>query len=270
MSFPRISQFQLEEDLMRRIGVCTAVLVLVACLVPLAPAQDKDVDVGWVHAFTVKPGMTKQFEEGRKRHMDWHRKQNDSWSWQLWEVMTGEATGSYYSITFGHSWKDLDAWEQKLGDTDTVDSNANMMPYLGGETSSLWMVMRDWSHPSSMTENPKMAEVNHFLLKPGTEEDFEDAVKKITEAIVKSDWPAHYTWFQLQDGGEGPHYVLSVEMKGWADLAEPNPSFGAMLEKAMGKHDAEALRHALDHTIQREWTETIRYRPELSYQPAAK
>lgn len=254
---------------MRRIAVC-AVVVLVACLVPLAPAQDNDVNVGWVHAFTVKPGMTKQFEDGRKRHMEWHRKQNDSWSWQLWEVATGEATGSYYSITFGHSWKDLDAWEAKLGDADTADSNTNMMPYLGGEAASIWMVLKDPSHPSSMSAPPKMAEVNHFLLKPGTEADFNDAIKKINDAIVKSDWPAHYTWYSLQDGGEGPHYVLVLEMSGWADLAEPTPSFGAMLEKALGKHDADAITHSFDHTIQREWTETIRYRPDLSYVPASK
>jgi hypothetical protein len=255
---------------MRRIAVCVVMVLLAACLVPLAPAQDKEVNVGWVYAMTIKPGMTKQYEEGRKRHMDWHRKQNDSWSWQVWQVQTGEATGSYLSTTFGHSWKDLDAWEAKLGDADTADGNANMMPYIAGETASIWMVLKDPSHPGSMSVTPKMAEVNHFLLKPGMEEDFNDAIKKINDAIVKSEWPVRYTWYALQDGGQGPHYVLLLEMNGWADLAEPNPSFDAMLAKAVGKHDAEALTHAFSHSVQREWTETIRFRPELSYTPASK
>jgi hypothetical protein len=112
-----------------------------------------------------------------------------------------------------------------------------------------------------------MLEVNHFMLKPGTESDFNDAIRKINDAIVKTDWPVHYSWYALQDGGEGPHYVLTVELKGWADLAEPNPSFDAMLEKAVGKHDANSLTHALDSSVKREWTETIRFRPDLSYMP---
>ena len=64
--------------------------------------------------------------------------------------------------------------------------------------------------------------------------------------------------------------MLSIELQGWADMAEPNPSLHAMLEKAVGKHDADAVLHAFNHTLRRKWTEMIRYRPELSYQPAAK
>jgi hypothetical protein len=256
---------------MRKVAICAVVMLLsLACLAPFAPAQDKDVEVGWVHAMTIKPGMIKQFEEGRKRHMDWHRKQNDSWSWNLWQIVTGEDTGAYLSVTFGHSWKDLDAWEAKMGDADDADSNTNMVPFLASERASLWMVLKDSSHPGNMSEAPKMAEVNHFLLKPGSEEDFNDAIKKVNDAIVKTDWPVHYTWYALVDGGAGPHYVLVLEMKGWADLAEPNPSFRGMLEKAVGKHDADVLIHSFNHTIEHEWTETIRYRPDLSYVPAPK
>ncbi|HTR65640.1 MAG TPA: hypothetical protein VMH85_07700, partial [Terriglobales bacterium] len=108
----------------------------------------------------------------------------------------------------------------------------------------------------------------HFMLKPGKEGDFSDAAKKITDAITKTNWPVHYIWYQLVDGGEQPHYVLLIFMNGWADLAEPDPPFRAMLEKAMGRHDAEAIMHSIDQSIQREWTETIRFRPDLSYIPA--
>jgi hypothetical protein len=252
---------------MRRIAI-SLLVVFAACLAPLATAQDKDVNVGWVYFMAPKPGMTKQFEEGRKRHMDWHRKQNDTWRWETWEIMTGEDTGNYLSTTFGHSWQDLDAWEQKLGAADSADGAANLAPYLASTTASIWMLMKEPSHMAMENEPPKMAEANHFLLKPGTESDFNDAIKKINDAIVKSNWPVHYTWYGLQDGGEGPHYVLLFPMKGWADLAAPTPSFMDMLEKAVGRHDAEALTHALNKCIRREWTAIIKYRPDLSYEPA--
>jgi hypothetical protein len=211
-------------------------------------------------------------EDGRKRHMDFHRKQNDSWEWDVWQIETGDGTGNYLSGTFGHSWADLDAWEEKIGTADTADGNVNLTPYVASQTASIWEILPDSSHvPMPMDKTPpKMAELNHFLLKPGSETEFNDAIKKINDAIVKANWGVYYTWYALQDGGEGPHYVLLLYMKGWADLAEPNPSFGAMLEKAVGKHDAEALQHAFDNSVKREWTETIRYRPDLSYVPAGK
>jgi hypothetical protein len=243
---------------------------LIASVVPGLSAQDKSVNVGWVYATTPKPGMIKQLEEGRKRHMDFHRKQNDSWTWEIWQVETGDSTGSYVSASFGHSWQDLDAWEQKMGTADLADGAVNLAPYAASTTASIWTVLKDSSRPPTTSDHPKLAEVNHFLLKPGTELDFMDASRKITDAINKTNWAAYYTWYALQDGGEGPHYVLLIYMNGWADLAGPEPEFHAMLEKAMGQHDAEALMHSVNQTIKREWTETVRYRPDLSYVPGTK
>jgi len=241
--------------------------VFLTCTALLALGQDKSVVVGWVYSSVVKPGMTKQFEEGRKRHMEWHRKQNDTWRWEMWEVMTGEHIGTYLSVTFGHSYADLDTWEQKLGAADTADGEVNMAPYVAGGGASIWMFMKSASRPLPDNQISKMAEVSHFMLKPGKEADFEDAIKKTNDAINKANWPPHYAWFSLVDGGEQPHYVLVFYMNGWADLAEPDPSFDAMMEKTVGKHDADALSHVFDTSIQKEWTETIRFRPELSYIP---
>jgi len=50
-------------------------------------------DVVEIHINKIKPGMTRQYEEGRKKHMNWHRQQNDAWSWYTWEILTGENTG---------------------------------------------------------------------------------------------------------------------------------------------------------------------------------
>jgi hypothetical protein len=246
-----------------------ATIVLLAVFVALAArgtfGEDRPVNVGWVYETTPKPGMTKQLEEGRKRHMDFHRKQNDTWTWSVWQVETGDSTGSYLSTSFGHSWQDLDAWEQKMGTADTADGAVNLSPYAASTTASIWMVMKEASRPPAGDNPPKLAQVNHFLLKPGSEQDFENDIRKITDAINKANWNTNYEWYSLQDGGEGPHYVLLIYMNGWADLAGPEPEFPAMLEKAVGRHDAEALMHSVYQTVKREWTETIRYRPDLSY-----
>lgn len=254
---------------MRKIAV-VLLAVFVVCAGLTALAQDKSVNVGWVYSTVVKPGMTKQYEEGRKRHMEWHKKQNDTWSWEVWQVETGEHVGNYLSITFGHTYADLDTWEQKLGAADVADGEVNMAPYTAGGSASIWNYMKEASRPLADNKPPKMAEVSHFILKPGKESDFEDAVKKTNDAINKANWPPHYGWYSLVDGGEQPHYVLVYFMNGWADLADQEPSFDAMMEKTVGKHDADALSHAFDTSIQKEWSETIRFRPDLSYMPAMK
>ena len=251
---------------MRRSAVVLFV-VFMFCTALAALGQDKSVDVGWVYATVPKPGMTKQLEEGRKKHMAWHKKQGDTWTWEIWQVETGESAGNYLAVTFGHSWQDLDAWDQKYSEADTADVDQNMSAYIEKTVPSIWMFMKDASRPLN-PYTPKMAQVSHYLIKPGKEADFEDTLKKMNEAINKSDWPPHYAWFALMHGGEQPHYALVYYMNGWAGMAEPEPSFGAMLEKAVGKHDADALTHTFDSCVHKEWAETIRYRPDLSYVPA--
>ncbi len=252
---------------MSKLFLPLAALALLA--LPSLP-QEKTVNVGRVVANVPKPGMAKQYEEGRKRHMDWHRKQNDPWTWEVWQVQTGEATGAYLSITFNHTWKDFDTWEEKFGKGDTADAATNLEPYLTMETDSVWIRMTDVSRPPESKEPPKMAAVIHFMVKHGEGADFGYAIRKTHEAIGKTNWPAHYEWYALANGGEGPHYVLVLPKKSWADMAEIEPSFPAMLEKAFGRHEAESLLRTFGKSVSREWTEMIVYRPDLSYVPASK
>jgi hypothetical protein len=146
----------------------------------------------------------------------------------------------------------------------------NITPYTAAAQGSIWMYMKDVSHPPAGSGPSKMAEVNHFFLKPDGEREFTDAIRKINDAIGKTNWPVHYFWYTLINGGEGPHFVLVIPHDTWADMAEPEMSFDAMLEKAVGRHDAEELTRAVQKAIKRESTEIIAYRPDLSYRPASK
>ncbi len=248
------------------LGLATAALLAMPALAQEQPA----INVGRVQVFVPKPGMTKQFEEGRKRHSEWHRKQNDQWTWEVWQVTAGDATGAYLSLSFGHTWKDFDSWGAKFEQADLADSATNMDPYVAGGPSSVWRFMTNLSRPPESKEPPKMAEVIHFIIKPGGASDFMYAIRKIHEAIGKTNWPPRYEWFALVSGGEAPHFVLVLPKNSWAEMAEPEVSFDAMLEKAFGRQEAESLVRTLDKTIQREWSEMLTYRPDLSYRPTTK
>jgi hypothetical protein len=47
-----------------------------------------------------------------------------------------------------------------------------------------------------------MAQVIHFQLRGGADAEFTHAIRRIHEAIQKTNWPANYIWYSLVNGGE--------------------------------------------------------------------
>lgn len=68
----------------------------------LAFAQTQPNTLCDVREAKLKPGAKAQFEAGLKAHMGWHRKQNDTWSWSVLEILTGPKQGNYYVLSCGH------------------------------------------------------------------------------------------------------------------------------------------------------------------------
>lgn len=234
-----------------------------------ALAADQPGTVARVYVTVPKAGMTAQYEAGRKKHMDWHKRQNDSWAWAVWQIETGDRAGSYISGSFAHQWKDLDDWEKKLGDADTADGNLNLAPFSAGGTNGIYNLLSDVSRPGGATPSP-MSELFHYQLKMGADQEFRSAIKKVHEAIGKAGVDWHYGWYELVDGGEHPTFVLAVQMNGWADLAPSEPAFPAMLAKAFGDYEAGEILKSIDHSVKAVRSEVIRYRADLGYVPAAK
>jgi hypothetical protein len=225
-----------------------------------------------IHINKVKPGMTKQYEEGRKKHMMWHAKQNDAWSWLTWEVVTGENTGSYVIGTFGHSWSELDG-RTKFEAEDSADAMAHMGASLEGEMQSYYRFRADLTLGTSPPQPTPLATVTHFLLAPEGLNDFVESVKKVAEGIKKTNYPMSGAnrWYQLLNGGEGPHFVLVGDRANWAAF-EPatDKTLDAMMGEAYGKEQGAAILVTLRKAIRHTSTEILRYRPDLSHIAEAK
>jgi hypothetical protein len=251
---------------MRARSVALAVLFALASVLP-GMAQDVGRVVE-IHINRVKPGMTAQYEAGRKKHMAWHKSQKDPWSWYVWEVLTGEGTGSYVVGTFQHQWKDFDGRE-KFGQADTADALASMGPSLAGEQMSYYLYRADLSSgPEVFPPATKLLAVTHFMIKPDGLNDFLEGVKKVGEAISKTKYPQAGTnrWYQLANGGQSPHFVLAGERAGWASFQPPtDKALDAAMEEAFGKEQGAAALASLRKAIQSVWTEALQYRPDLSY-----
>jgi hypothetical protein len=248
------------------------VLFLVCLTLTLAVAQaPPPAQVCEIHINKVKPGMTAQYEEGRAKHMAWHKSQNDAWSWDVWEITTGEGTGNFLVATCGHDWKDFDARE-KFNVADGANATATMGPYLAGETMAYYVHRSDLTvaHKMGATPPPYL-NVIHFFLKPEGVLDFADGVKKIYAAFAKTNTPTTVQdWYALANGGHGPELVLVQERKNIGEMAGPAKTLDAIMQEAYGDQGA-TIMGAVRKSYWSTTSELLHFRSDLSYMaPAAK
>jgi hypothetical protein len=246
-------------------------VLVVACLAAtLAVAQaPPPASVCEIHINKPKPGMTSQYEQGRAKHMAWHKSQNDSWTWNVWEITTGPDTGNYLVASCGHDWKDFDG-RDKFNADDGANANATMGPSLATSTMAYYVLRPDLGPPTPQGATPPYLSVTHFFLKPEGALDFFDGARKVGAAMAKTGTPSPPTnWFSLANGGHGPELVLVQDRKSIGDLAGPAKSLDQIMQEAYGDQGA-AIMAALRKGYWSSTSELLHFRPDLSYVPAKK
>lgn len=243
---------------------------LLLCCFLLAPAsilaQSSPRPVSEVHVSTPKPGMTSQWETGRKAHSAFHASQKDTWPIFTWQIMTGERSGSYITVTPGHHWSDYDS-RQAFLKIDAPDIAKNLTPYVASTTMSYYVFREDLSMATPPATPAMMRTSTYYSVLPGHGNDFTDAIKKINAAIQKVNYPAKPSrWYQLANGGETPSYVQLIDRASWADMQPPEKALADALKEAYGDSGPQLLDQ-LSRSCSKITTELSVYRADLSYIP---
>lgn len=245
-----------------------ATLGAVGFLAVGALAQDKPGNIAGLEFQTPKHGMVKQYEEGRKAKVEWHKQQKDRAPLLVSEVLTGEHTGTYIVGRFGMHWADMD----KPSVTDAADLeqyNKVVAPYVEKLTAAYYEFLPKWSNPPP-DMNAKYFELVTFHIKYGKSDDFRSAVARVHEANQKLNLPVHYSWYRLVNGGPGGTYVLSFDHANWASF-EDDPAIKPLrdrLREAFGEQEAMSVVERLNGSIESTYSDLIQPRPDLSYMPA--
>jgi hypothetical protein len=247
---------------MRTFIVCCSLLLVPGSIV----AQSSPRMVSEVHVSTPKPGMTAQWEAGRKAHSAFHAAQKDTWPVYTWQIMTGDRSGSYITATPGRHWSEFDA-RQAFLKIDAPDIAKNLTPY-NASTSMIYYVYRD---DLSLTKPPAtpamMRTTTYYTVIPAHANDFTATVKKINDAIQKTNTSSRPSrWYALANGGETPSFVQIVDRATWADMEPPEKSTEAVLKEAYGDTGPQLLDQ-LRHSCSKIVTELSVYRADLSYVP---
>ena len=251
---------------MRRIGIFLAVVSVLLLALPVA-AQEDGGNIAEILCDKIQPGKVKQYEEGSKKHIDWHRKQNDPWTWVAWEVITGEDTGTYCWGSFGHNWEDFDS-PGAPPDADEANWQETGAPFVQSREVSFWTTLPDVSNPSE--GQAAMTSVTFFHTRYGTEEKFNHLIGEFHKAIEKTNMPWNYEWYALVSGGNEGTYALVLPRPNFAAFNPTGKPFPKMLEEAYGKAGADALLAKWRKVVKSANSELTRSRTDLSYIPAGQ
>ena len=221
-----------------------------------------------IYFTTPKPGQTQQYEAGRKKHVQFHRNQKDTFTYEAYSIETGDRAGSYVYATCGHALKDFDEWEARMGKADAADAAMTMDPYTQSASNGIYVYRADMSLMAPSATPSPMSQVAAYHLHPGAAPDFIAAIKKINDALSKqSDWPKNSGWLQLVNGGQAPTFVVLTSRKSWAEYAPLSKSLADVLTETYGKEQADAIQKTIRDCTERIDTETGVYRADLSYIP---
>jgi len=191
-----------------------------------------------------KPGQDAQFEAGYERHLEWHKKAHDPWTWYGWSFVLGDRLGQFMDGTFGHAMANFDAAVQPA--VDRADNDLNVAPHADFLSHGIYKRLDAAGAGAPLPDITPFIALSTYLIAPGEEQAFE---RVLAAQRSKAGQDARFTWYRLQIGGQAPQYVLMRPAASFALAAE-------LPEVAPAAPMIRSVRHEL-----------LRYRENLSYRP---
>jgi hypothetical protein len=207
-------------------------------------------NVARVLIWQLKPGMTRDFEEGYKRHLDWHRKHHDTWAWHGWMITSGERDGYFMDASFQHRWTDFDSPVVPSAE-DSADNDLNVGTYADVRSAATYEAIA--GEPNRELLTATLLTVYHFGIVPGGASEFESLIGKELRA------PEVGRHALLRPANGATEYLLLLP-------AAKQSEYGAQAEVI--RRVLESVRRKSKPSLIVAWrTETGRYRGDLSNVP---
>lgn len=218
-------------------------------LILLSPAITFAQSRGLAHFVTwkPKPGMGKDFEEGYKRHLQWHKNAGDTWNWYGWSFISGPRSGQFMDATIDHAFEDFD--KPVDPDGDAADNAKNTVPYADFLTSSKLVTINNLSNPGPDGLRAKYMKL--ITLQVLNEYRAEFMIRQYRNRCDMNKLKFFVT-YKTFDGGRIDHWYVLVGANSWADFEH------------MAAHNDKLIDSTVVKSVT---TETLRYREDLSQFP---
>lgn len=231
----------------------------------VSPSQEGDA--AHLFAYYPKAAMAEQFNEGYRRHLEWHRQKRDPLSWYGWYVEHGNRAGLFIDGTFGRSFAAFDDRVEPAA--DGADFAQTVAPFADPAFQVAYVLRRDLSTGQPLEEKrpSPSVQVFHYRVRPGTERRFERALLAAREALSRLQSAPVHTWYELVVGGEHPAYMLMVARDSWAGYDRFRSPLSDLIAHGRASDDVQRLMNDLVASVEAVMSETWRYRADLSYVP---
>ncbi len=240
--------------------VSTAAVMLTGII----PAHAQDATYARTYAVTPKDGMVAQFEAALKSHVQWRTENSDPWTWGVSTVEVGEALGQFGIRSGGHSWADFDAYDAGFGPAGLVHWNATVAPLVESVSSTITTANEAISNRPPAGRATAFVNIQSFQLRPGREPQFLQGITSATKILKEHNFGGYYVWTSpVLGGGPGPSMSLVSFHTSWADMADPNPTFAAIMVQALGQDGFMEWTNELGETYREVESITRRVRPDL-------
>ncbi|MEI7037678.1 hypothetical protein [Fulvimonas yonginensis] len=241
--------------------IATRIVLAVTLLPATGPALAQTGLAAHFYFYRPTAGQQQAFEQGYRRHLEWHRQHRDPLVWYGWTIEDGPRAGQFVDASVGEPFAAFDRRVDVAG--DAADAARNVLPYVTPLARPTYVLRPDLGAGTPLEHRRPTAtmQVAVFHLRPGTEARFERAVQAARRVLAKRPGAPAHTWYRLVVGGEAPQYLLLVAREGWAGYDRYDGDLAGLLAKDdTALADYAAAVRSVD-------IETWRYRPELSLIP---
>lgn len=229
---------------------------------PTMMLGQQETSGGFLFAYQPDPGERSAFEEGYRRHLDWHREKADSLAWYGWSVLAGPRLGQFVDGAFGMPFAAIDARVDPAG--DAADAAETFRPHGTPTGRKLLLLRPDLSSatPLEDLDPTSFVQVVHYTVGPGDMGRLERAFDAMRRATRRNSL-LRYTVYEVVAGGE-LGFLLMVWRDGMRsfDHVERNPerTFRTYIAEEVGGRSEQMQSLRIDMT-----SELWRYRPDLTY-----
>ncbi|MBO9204953.1 MULTISPECIES: hypothetical protein [Niastella] len=129
-------------------GYIIVVLLFLCCTV-----YAQDSQVAHFSFWKPKAGQQKNFENGYKQHLNWHKTNGDQWTWYGWYIISGPRDGLFVDATFNHKWGDFDKPVKPA--EDGADNQLHTHPFGDFIAGSKWVYLPNLSISDSSSLHSK-------------------------------------------------------------------------------------------------------------------
>lgn len=220
---------------------------LIACLIVLLAgfawglalqAQEAENDgAAELIMITPKPGQGAALEAAIRDYHLWVADKEGHFEYNWYMIETGTNTGKYVARSGDHNWSDFDAeydWEEEASEV----FEANVAPLVESAVRHLTVELDQYASWPEDFSGYTLFQIHNWYIKPGQYGKFHRGLARIHEALQAGNFSEPYGFQSTVSGAKGSEVSLVLPMKGYAGMAEPDPSFEDIMISALGSPEA--------------------------------